>query len=875
MSIPASSNWDTAYSSVTSNSGTWFLGDTAYTLISANSAAWLTGGSGGSGGQIAPFAFTTLTNAATGSGINLTWDYTYVANTTSEYVVTFDDPQSNTNYTVVTDAQGDDVIRLVVSNKTVSSFKVDVRSLVGMPTQDLIGGTVMVYDENPSTGGTGAGSTGPSVDLTSLSSNWESTYTTTSANSADWNLGAVSWTTITANSASWLGSNNGGNTGGSGVGAAGAFLTNITCGTNTNRTNGITQLTDMSNEVAVDGDVPVLSAVVDTPTVRIHTQWEGNSTQWTGSPYISSFPVSGNTITGIGGSHARRFEGYVDLDLSAYTGQTVSVPYSYTGLNNSVNIQVAGAGPAITNLQITSSPQHGQDHYKTGDTITFVVEFDTTDVTSVSLQGGNAHVTSTVTDQSVTMNGVSATVSTTVQNGNVTPTDATFNITAKNSLGTQGAAFVSSETASVMNSPRIVNMTFGTYPTTFGVTQTEVKNGDVVPCTMQFDTTNVNQVTFDGTSSHVNGNNTINSVSMNGVSATVDMTVAGTTVSDNNSPGGSLLSARAKARHTGTHEQSGPLHTSTEQVRVNNQTPTLGNTTITYPANQQALKDSETATVNLTVNNQGQNPVYEYTSPNSQLTITSDATYAANKTVTRVGGDYNISTNNYKLLVKRVENGTSGSKNTVVFIAHVAPTISITSNNGTRMRSGGNDNTSQQNYNIVMSSNQILIQAPTLAASNGGTLGTFNFNANSTSLSASMTVHDNDAKGTHSYSSLNAVGLARRAQTSISSGGSYILGGFVSRVLSMNPFGETVSANVLWSTYNKLTLSWSKYPSTTYESKPAGTTGNFADPNKIFWSVTDQTSSNTGTTPITFKILDNSKTSTSTSSTSVTVEETV
>ena len=304
---------------------------------------------------------------------------------------------------------------------------------------------------------------------------------------------------------------------------------------------------------------------------------------------------------------------------------------------------------------------------------------------------------------------------------------------------------------------------------------------------------------------------------------------------------------------------------------MNNQSPTFTTSATLYPANQTALKDSEAADVSVTVNNQGSDPIYEYTSPGLQLNIPDANTYAATKTVTRSGGDYNISTANYNLQVKRVENGKVADKDMTIFIANTAPTISITSNNGTRMRSGGNDNTSQQNYNVVITSTQRLKQAPTLTAPHG-TLGTFSFNSNNTSFTATMGVHDNDTKGTHTFTGLTVIGLAGKVQNNINTGANYVFGGFVSRTVDLAATLNETDINVLWVDYNKLTFSWSKNSDVSIRA-PAGTTTQITNN----WCILSQTSSNTGAPggPVTVKILDFSKANAATVDSEITMEETI
>jgi len=54
--------------------------------------------------------------------------------------------------------------------------------------------------------------------------------------------------------------------------SSGIFITNITCGDNSDKDNGITSLVKQTSQTAVDGDLPISSATIDTPTTRIYVQ---------------------------------------------------------------------------------------------------------------------------------------------------------------------------------------------------------------------------------------------------------------------------------------------------------------------------------------------------------------------------------------------------------------------------------------------------------------------------------------------------------------------------------------------------------------------------------------------------------------------------
>lgn len=81
---------------------------------------------------------------------------------------------------------------------------------------------------------------------------------------------------------------------------------------------------------------------------------------------------------------------------------------------------------------------------------------------------------------------------------------------------------------------------------------------------------------------------------------------------------------------------------------------------------------------------------------------------------------------------------------------------------------------------VLLTSDQDLRVAPTLSnPANAGILGTFTGSAKT--WTATMNVKDADTKGSHNYSSLVATNIAGVSQNIISTGGSYILGGFTPR----------------------------------------------------------------------------------------------
>lgn len=245
----------------------------------------------------------------------------------------------------------------------------------------------------------------------------------------------------------------------------------------------------------------------------------------------------------------------------------------------------------------------------------------------------------------------------------------------------------------------------------------------------------------------------------------------------------------------------GPLSDTSNTVVLNNLFPTVTFGAKTYPIGQQALKNAEVATAGVTL---ADLDAVLFDSPNGDLSIANPTTIEATKSCTRIAGSYNVATNNLRGTATRNANGAVTISQTVVSIANIAPIIDITVP-AARLRSGGNDGTAVQGHAVTITSNQQLLNAPTLAAGVGG--GTFvggGFVGGPSVWSRTLNVHDNDTKGAYAFDTLLATGLAGLTQNVINSGAAYVLGGFVQRTLTFPAFSQNATLNVGVVTYAKL-----------------------------------------------------------------------
>ena len=377
---------------------------------------------------------------------------------------------------------------------------------------------------------------------------------------------------------------------------------------------------------------------------------------------------------------------------------------------------------------------------------------------------------------SVTVNGVAATLSrnalTDVWTGSAVITltgEAPYTVTATHSEGATDTANVEMEAL-----PVIANMQFsGAYP---AIGQTEHAQGQTLSLTITSDTqfTELEIVDDAGTATEA--------LSLS-FAATTTKTVT-VTVADRGSYGtGAPIIVPAKARIKSANGTWGDYFESNDFggtngvhiLALNNTRPLVEINSIVYPVGQYALKDTESVTVNVSESNVDS---LVWSSPNSQLSIT-NPTIAGNKTVSRASGGYNISDNNLRVVSSRTANATQTTLDTIVWIAHDTPVISI-STPAARLRSG----VTPQNHTISINSNQRTQATPTLNASVGTFGGSWTTANNGLTWTRSLAIADSDTKGAANFSGLSITNLAGIEVTAITTGAAYTVGGFVQRTLT-------------------------------------------------------------------------------------------
>lgn len=390
--------------------------------------------------------------------------------------------------------------------------------------------------------------------------------------------------------------------------------------------------------------------------------------------------------------------------------------------------------------------------------------------------------------------------------------------------------------------PAILTAAFSaTYPGS----QTELKAGDVI--TIE-GTTNIAATGIQVTDAGACALQNFTYASSTSFSISVVIADRGTTLQ--------ALTASLRAHNAvGAY---GAVVATTNSAQVNNLYPTATWGAKTYPATQSALKGSETATVAITLANYN---TIVFDSPNADLSVTAPTVGGSPKTVTRIAGTYNVSTNNLRVTATRSANAAVTVGQTIVAIANVAPTVDVTLP-AARLRSGGNNGTAVQSHTITLTSSQQLSAAPTL---NAGASGTFtgSWSGGPTAYTRTMQVADADTKGTYSFAGLVATGLSGLVQNTLNSGGTYELGGFVARDLTFSAFSQLTALGVAVVTYSKLTAAtFTATGNAALRNAVQGNTSNVVDtftvvalatnPTSIYWNDASAASTNSsGTAQIT------------------------
>lgn len=360
-----------------------------------------------------------------------------------------------------------------------------------------------------------------------------------------------------------------------------------------------------------------------------------------------------------------------------------------------------------------------------------------------------------------------------------------------------GAKDIENVKIKIANSPQITNISIASSASSASspnaIGSSEVKGGDTINAEIYIDTqgenpsdikisisnyelSDGNQTTFVHYSNFSSQGNDI-------VKYTVPISVTSSTSRDGNA--GIKATARLQvdsSNHITGDEKDSRVDFSSFATLNNTDSPQISFSSITYPSNQQALKNSEIATVIHTVSNFDD---IVYSTSNNELNILNSSLYQPSKQVQRSGGTYNISSDNFIVTATKTSNGKVSSASTIVNIAHTALTFSI---NG--LSSSLSSSPAGENYNFSLQSSQQLLQAPTLNTdvnqTNASTLISTSSGTSTNGNQFTLTVSDSDTKGLFSWL-VSGENLAGIPTTSILTNPNYNIEGFSQRTVSISP----------------------------------------------------------------------------------------
>lgn len=230
-------------------------------------------------------------------------------------------------------------------------------------------------------------------------------------------------------------------------------------------------------------------------------------------------------------------------------------------------------------------------------------------------------------------------------------------------------------------------------------------------------------------------------------------------------------------------------------ITLDQTAPTIGNAVIGYPAGQQAIKASESLTLDISITNADG---YDY-SVQSGLSINNESGYDLQKTVSRIDETIQYSIGNNNLLTvtaTRSSNGAVTVKNFDFNVVNTAPTASISFlGNPSRLISSD----AGEDYTLQVTPSQPLLEAPTSLDADvnaGEFIG--NWSQSGQNFRHGFRVTDAHDRGTHNFTNLTITGLSGIAAGTITAGASYEIGGLASRIIIMPAFAQftAIGANV-------------------------------------------------------------------------------
>ena len=344
-------------------------------------------------------------------------------------------------------------------------------------------------------------------------------------------------------------------------------------------------------------------------------------------------------------------------------------------------------------------------------------------------------------------------------------------------------------TVKVANGPEITSLIMpnqassAAAPNIIGVS--EIKGEDVIEVLARIDTQGepANSIQIRVFDEGISNGASFSSYSSSSVAGDVYEYIIPVTVTSNVSRNGAQ-SIKIEARN-----QYGTLSDdkiSSNQITVNQAVPAVSISSVSYPSSQQAIKNSESATVSNSVTG-GDSVLYESPSVGGsiQLVVSNPTANESSKIVDYQAGGYNINSNNFKITATKTSNGAVAVAEATVNIANDPLQLSVTSlaslleSSPNGISDNFNLNSDQKFLSIpVLSTDPSQSPASQLTSSSSGT--------DEQSNKYTINVKDVDQKGTFNWT-VNAQNLAGITTTSVFSNPSYTLEGFSPRTVSSNP----------------------------------------------------------------------------------------
>lgn len=222
---------------------------------------------------------------------------------------------------------------------------------------------------------------------------------------------------------------------------------------------------------------------------------------------------------------------------------------------------------------------------------------------------------------------------------------------------------------------------------------------------------------------------------------------------------------------------------------------------VTYLASNNAMKGTDTATVQLQIANAD---VYTYSFADG--TVPDVNTYSLTKSVTCTNNSSDNLSNNYKVVATRTANGATGTYNGVVRIANLVANASIAIlGNPARLRSSA----AGEDYVVRVLSSQAILVAPTLSAPAGG--GTFTGSWSSLNggkeWRRTLNVTDADTVGAHQFFGFSYINEANVEYVELApeADANYEIGGMTFRSLVVPAFSQVVALGSSVGNINKTT----------------------------------------------------------------------